>query len=242
MESKKVCLILTATIKVGNIAYTERSNVNDRLNDYLTSFNYWIKHKDVDNIIFIENSGYDLNPFKLHTLNSNKNVEFLSYEQDYFNPNFGKGYGEKNILDFLVSNSTLLYNCESFIKISGRYIALNYSIILKKLHINTDIYCDLTKNLKYSESVLFGGTINFLVKYISNNNYEIDDSKGIYFEHFLAKCFLDGVKDGLNYQFFIIKPKIVGYSGTNNIIIKTNLFKNIFHSIITYLKYKLLKF
>lgn len=242
MKKNNICVILTATIKVGDIIFTERNDANVRLNDYLNSFIFWLNHKDVENIIFIENSGFDLYSFKALIKNSNKNIEFLSFKQDYFNPEYGKGYGEKLILEYLVKNSILLYNCEKFIKISGRYIALNYSKMISNFKHSTEIYCDLTKNLKYSESVFFGGSINFLIKYINNNNYIIDDSKGVYFEHFLAKCYLDGIKDGLNFQFFIKKPKLIGYSGTSNLMLKTNFFRSIFISIITYLKYKILKY
>lgn len=234
--------MLTATIEVKNVVFTERNCTTDRLNDYFNSFKFWLLHKDVKNIIFIENSGYDLSIFKTLAANSSKNIEFLSYIEDSFDPKFGKGYGEKLIFNHLVKYSFLLYKCEKFIKISGRYVVTNYRKILHKFNLNTDIYCDLTKNLTYSESVFFGGSIYFLTDYIYKNNFSINDSKGIYFEHFLAQCYLNGIKDNLIFQFFIIKPSIIGYSGTTNFIIKPNLLKNYILSFATFLKSKLLKF
>ena len=242
MNKDDLCLILTATIEVKNVHFTDRNITTVRLNDYLNSFQYWISHKDVKNIIFIENSGFDLSPFKNLVCNTNINIEFISFEQEFFNPKFGKGYGEKLILNYLVDHSLLLCKCDKFIKISGRYIVRNYSIMLNKFDFNTDIYCDISKNLRYSESVFFGGSVYFLKNYIYKSNYLINDSLGLYFEHFLAKCYLDGIKDNLTFQFLIIKPTIIGFSGTSNGLIKPNIFKNFLLRIITNLKFKLLKF
>ena len=56
-------IILTSCIKPENIPYLERSDERDRLKDYKDSFRKWCKNKLVKKIIFIENSGYDLEFF-----------------------------------------------------------------------------------------------------------------------------------------------------------------------------------
>ena len=64
MNNNKLTLILTATIDPRGMHFLKRNNVNDRLNDYKKSFSFWCNRKDLKNIIFIENSGYDLDYFK----------------------------------------------------------------------------------------------------------------------------------------------------------------------------------
>ena len=56
-------IILTACIKPINIPFLKRTSEIDRLDDYKKAFIKWCKNDLVDKIIFIENSGYDLNFF-----------------------------------------------------------------------------------------------------------------------------------------------------------------------------------
>ena len=63
MYLDNLSLILTATIDPKGMSYTVRANIEDRLNDYKKSFNFWINQDKVKKIIFIENSGYDISYF-----------------------------------------------------------------------------------------------------------------------------------------------------------------------------------
>ena len=59
----KTAIILTATIDPKNMILVERKSAEQRLNDYLIAFDFWCKNTQVKNIIFIENSGYNLEKF-----------------------------------------------------------------------------------------------------------------------------------------------------------------------------------
>ena len=73
INSKKknfnLSIILTACIKPVNIPFLKRTSEIDRLDDYKKAFIKWCKNELVDKIIFIENSGYDLNFFNEESKN-----------------------------------------------------------------------------------------------------------------------------------------------------------------------------
>ena len=78
MDSNKTALILTSTIDPKGIKFLERTNIQDRYDDYKKAFIFWINNKLINNIIFIENSGYDLTFFKKKALESKKNIEVIT--------------------------------------------------------------------------------------------------------------------------------------------------------------------
>ena len=61
---KKICLILTATVDPKGMIFLERSNVKDRFNDYIQSFAKWCSNSNINDLIFLENSGFDLTQFE----------------------------------------------------------------------------------------------------------------------------------------------------------------------------------
>ena len=65
VEKNDLSIILTACIKPENIPFLERSSEHERLEDYKKSFNLWCENDHVKKLIFIENSGYDLNYFEI---------------------------------------------------------------------------------------------------------------------------------------------------------------------------------
>ena len=64
MNNFDFAIILTCTINPSNMPNVVRSNIATRLDDYKKSFNFWINNKNINKIIFIENSGYDLSYFR----------------------------------------------------------------------------------------------------------------------------------------------------------------------------------
>ena len=106
MDNNKLTLILTATIDPRGMHFLKRNNVNDRLNDYKKSFSFWCNRKDLKNIIFIENSGYDLDYFKNYAEKiKDKKIEIISSNiNDTYDKKLGKGYGEHLCYQEIIKN------------------------------------------------------------------------------------------------------------------------------------------
>ena len=228
-------LIITATINPKKIPFLKRTSQHDRLNDYISSFNKWCKSPFIKDIIFVENSGYDLSFFRECSKHyPKKRIEIISTDKNNsFDKKLGKGYGEYLCFNEIIKKSNLIKKNNFFLKVSGRYFVKNFKQFIQEfLKYKPDMYVNLKDNLKFADSHIFGGSTIFFSKYILLNAKKINDTKGIFMEHCLAQSVLEGIVDGLNFKNFRIYPNIEGIIGTNNKKIKTNfikLFRNNFY-------------
>ncbi|WP_312841793.1 hypothetical protein V6M29_08305 [Stutzerimonas chloritidismutans] len=212
----ELCLILTCTVDVRGISQMARSNIEDRLTDYLMAFQAWLEKSNVNRFVFIENSGYDLSEFrKIAAGYVSKEVEFISFDGQDFNRELGKGYGEMLSLQQALQSSSMLAEVDAFIKVNGRYFVPSIGKIKDKILADYDVVCDFSRHLTYADSRLFGGKVAFLRDYLLPALAKTNDSEGVYFEHCLASAAHRAIADGLSWSLCPLVP-IVGISGTDN--------------------------
>jgi len=161
MNNFDFAIILTCTINPGKMPNLVRKDIETRLEDYKKSFNFWINNKNVNKIIFIENSGYDLTFFKnLAKSNQNKEIEILSTDSNNFlDKKRGIGLGEHTCLKEVFDLSEISKRTNYFIGVTGRHCVKNFNTLLKDIISNkTDIYINLSDNLKFSDTNIYGGS------------------------------------------------------------------------------------
>ena len=227
---KKICLILTATVDPKGMIFLERSNVKDRFNDYIQSFAKWCSNSNINDLIFLENSGFDLTQFEeIKKKYPSKNIEIISSQvNNDFPRNLGKGYGEYLSLNEIIKNSRILDNYDYFIKVSGRYYVKNiHKIINEIIKDNTDIKICLKNNLTFADTHLFSGSKFFFKSILLNHIDKTNDTNGVYFEHCVAKATLNAINKGYSYSQLATYPDIHGYIGTNNKLLNYNFLKKI---------------
>jgi hypothetical protein len=220
---------MTATIDPKGIKYLVRNNINQRLDDYKKTFLNILNNYNINKIIFIENSGFDVNVFKKYAKqHPNKNIEIISSKvNNYFPREYGKGFGEYLCFKEIVKKSVLFKKCKYFIKTTGRYYIKNFNKIYSEIRqSNNDIYINLQNNFTYAECSIFGGSKNFIQKYILEEIRKTNDSKNIIYEKGVANATLKAISDGLLPSFSSIPPQIQGYIGTNGKKFRMNVFKN----------------
>lgn len=230
MQKTDFCLILTATIDPGDMPDLVRKNVDTRLDDYKKSFNFWIKKKTIKKIIFIENSNYDLSCFhELARNQKDKEIEILSTNlNSTFDKKLGKGYGQFLCLNEVFQKSTIAKKTNYFIDVTGRHCVSNFEEILRDIGANnSDIYINLSDNLKFSDTNIYAGSKNFFINYVVPETSKTDDSQYNIFEHCVAKAVLKAVSNGYSLSKTPIYPIIDGYIGTNGKKYKQNIFKKI---------------
>ena len=223
-------IILPCTIDPGEMPNVARHDIEIRLNDYKKSFNFWISNKYVNKIIFIENSGYDLSFFyEISKKFPDKIVEIISSNSNHsFDKKLGKGYGEYLCLKEIFENSKIAKETNYFIKITGRYIIKNFDSILKDIIINnSDIYVNLSNNLKYSNSIIYGGGKKFFENYIIPEKKNTTDEINNISENKVASATLKAISDGLTLSRVPIYADTEGYIGSNGKKLKQNIFKKI---------------
>ena len=230
MKNFNFALILTCTIDPGNMPNLVRKNIETRLNDYKKSLNFWINNKDVNKIIFIENSGSDLSYFRnLVKSENNKEIEILSTNSNNsYDKNLGKGYGQYLCLKEVFESSKIAQKTDYFIEVTGRLCIKNFSLILKDIiSNNTNIYINLSDNLKYSSPSLFGGSKKFFTNYVLTETKKTNDSLNNIFENGVANATLKAISDGMSLSKTPLYADIQGFIGTNGKQYKQNIFKKI---------------
>jgi hypothetical protein len=109
-----------------------------RLHDYQSGLRFWLQLPDVriGNIVFVENSGYDLQALRDMVRDENpqaKSVEFLQTNDNYIPPGGHYGYPELLMIDRALAHSELLRTSSHMIKASGRLTFPSVSKLLDRL-------------------------------------------------------------------------------------------------------------
>jgi len=230
MQNFDFSLILTCSINPKNMPNLVRSDKDLRLSDYKKSFEFWINHKHIKKIIMIENTGYDLDYFrKIASKLKDKEIEIISSNSnESFDKKLGKGYGQHLCLKEIFEKSQIVKNTNFFIDITGRHIVKNFKKILDEIIKECpDIYLNLTDNLKFADTNIYGGTKIFFEKYVIPETQKTDDSKNNIFEKCVAKGTLKALANGLVLSSIPTYAEIEGYIGTNGKKYSQNLFKKI---------------
>jgi hypothetical protein len=137
-------MLLTATVNPKNMPGSIADPLQ-RLDDYLKVFRYYLdNHPAFNKIVIAENSGWPLEPFHQAGRRNHygKQLEFISLDENDFPREFGKGYGEHNILIKAVNTSKLIAGAEYFAKMTGRHYLMNASQIIAKVRCPIDVLCD----------------------------------------------------------------------------------------------------
>lgn len=147
----KNIVLLTSTIKPkSDQPKLIVTNEKERLQQYKTALRHYVallKKNIIDNIIYVDNSGYDLSELKKE-FKSNQ-IEWVSYYDLDVPSGYHRGYGEFRLIDFAHNNSVILEaasNDDIIWKITGRYIIDNFETLIKKKPKHFDFYCNLNKN------------------------------------------------------------------------------------------------
>ena len=230
MKKFDFCLILTCTINPINMPNLVRHDSQIRLGDYKKSFTFWAHNPHVDKIVMIENSNYDLSYFKDMSKDlTTKQIEIISSNSNNtYKKELGKGYGQYLCLKEIFENSQIIKKTNYFIDVTGRHCVKNFKKIINDIcRNNTDIYVNLTSNLKFADANIYGGTKKFFTEYVLPETSKTNDSLNNIFENCVAKATLKAISEGMTLSETPIYADIEGYIGTNGKKYKQNLFKKI---------------
>lgn len=217
--TRPVHLLLTATVDIRGVD-AARSDPGTRMEDYRWALELWSRTSGFDGLIFVENSGYEIDSLRrIPSANGwpEDAVEFLSFDGQDFPRHRGKGFGENVNLEHVLANSRFAADRESFlVRVNGRNYVDNIGAFVRGLRPPTQIMCDLRAMLTWGDGRVLAGTADFFERYVVPYGRNVDDSRGHYFEHALARAIHHAIADGLIWSPFPEPPSIRGYSGTSN--------------------------
>lgn len=141
-KSEKLCLIISGCIAPVSQKYLVLTDKDLRLKQYLNSIEYYIKKSPFKNIIFCDNSNYAYNDKYLlyeQAHKMGKKFEWISFQgNNQAVLKYGKGYGEGEIIEYVLKNSMLIKSCNWFAKITGRLLIKNINPIIENINLNSD--------------------------------------------------------------------------------------------------------
>lgn len=236
-------LIITGTISVRKkVPYLILVDEKERLLQYLNSIEFYINNSDFDTIIFGENSNYyyeHINDIYELANKSGKKFEWISFKGNIKRTvKRGKGYGEGEILSYVLENSKYKDNIQCFAKITGRIKIVNINKILKRLdyhrnYFNPDV--NLMKIVKEKKPLIdtrfYFVQVEFYNTFLKNLYRSTNDRKGIQIE----SCFFQVLKNK-KYSNFPIYPNVVGICAGNGLdYSKEHLLKIFLFNLLSYI-------
>lgn len=230
MKNFDFSIILTCTINPLQMPNLVRCNPEIRFQDYKKSFNFWVNNAFVNKIILLENSNFDLSYFNTIAKDiKNKEIEIISSNSNNgYDKSLGKGYGQYLCLKEIFDQSQIAKTTKYFIDVTGRHCIKNFKAIIEDIIKNeSDIYVNITDNLKFADANIYGGTKKFFINYLLPETKKTNDSQNKIFENCVASATLKAVSDGMNLSKTPIYADIDGFIGTNGKKYKHNIIKKI---------------
>jgi hypothetical protein len=218
----EICLIISSYIYPFS-DFVKIQNSLERENLHILALEKWINESDFKDIIICDNSNYVYSDkfVELSRLKG-KRLEILHFSADKGKGfEFGKGFGEGELMNYIFMNSKLLTYNRAFFKVTGKLFIKNYLAIKKE--INSDfvfsaplILACSTPNHTLVYTYFYYARVDSFKKYLLKSYLGVRDRQGIYLEHiyytFLKKAQVDNKNVSL--KFMSHQPIVQGVSGS----------------------------
>lgn len=232
MRLDKVCLVITGTVfPTEGVFQLKVKNPQERRKQYIDTINFFLLKSNIKNIVFCENSGAKIEAeISELAIKKGKNFEWLSFLSDSEKIlNQGKGYGEGEIMEYVLKNSKIMMNCDYIIKITGRLKLKNINSVLKFCNEKMN-YFDNRKE-GHVDTRFYMIQKNEFKKYLERAYFSVDDRRGYYLEH----AYFDAMnKDNITFMDFPIAIAIEGIGGSDGVIYHKSWFRVIGKTIINW--------
>jgi hypothetical protein len=213
-------ILLTACINPDGMLLTQLTDPEIRKSQYVEALRFYLGQTDYP-IVFVENSGNDISHLFQSEITSGK-LEMITFEGN-MNKTKGKGFGECEIIEHALDHSQVIKNCLAecnenhtklmVMKITGRLIIKNFRALIKgrfPFQHHEDLVCELNTGKSFAASQVFISSCEVLRDIVDNKEC-LDDNKGVWFEHLLARV---AFQRKCRYFPFSVKPDIQGIAGS----------------------------
>src|SRR5574344_662668 len=230
----KYVILLTACINPDGMAFTKLTDPDERKKQYINAINYYVSNTTLP-IVFVENSNTDISSLFEATIRGGR-MEIFTFDGNKDKVR-GKGYGEAEIINYALNYSQIIDKTSILIKITGRLVIFNVmKLVVSRnlLCLNKSIQCAVNSDFSFADSRVLIAPVDFIKKFLVGCS-QIDDSKGIFFEHILLKTIKE--EHSFCYFPFILEPQITGESGSTGE--KYNKTNSSFRKWMFHMKYQL---
>lgn len=215
IKKKEFAIVLTATINVPkNVPFLVLKDSEIRKKQYIDNIVFLLKNVNCERIIFCDNSDSQCPDNLLDlAIKVKKKFEWLTFESNSkLISAYGKGFGEAEILNYVINNSKLLKEVNFFIKITGRLIVRNINSIIRTIDNESNWFLTYGDNdiLKKVDTRLYG------VRIEDFKNILMDPYKGSNrpYESSIELVYADAINaSAFDIKSFRVMPNFIGISG-----------------------------
>lgn len=234
MKEEKICLVITGCINPNsNVPVLAVKNCSERRKQYIDSILFYLNKTSFNRIVFCDNSDAtkDTRLIKL-AQKRNKQFEWISFKgNDKKVIEKGKGYGEIEIVNYVLNHSCLIKDCNCIVKVTGRLKMLNINWFIHLKKNNTNYF--LKRNNSFVDTRCYCTKISDFKNFFQNAGEYVDDHHGIYLEHVFYNIL---TQNKIEYKLFPVEPEFVGVSGSLGYAYDSPHYKNVIKSIVAYFK------
>lgn len=238
MYSEKSLLIITSSVFVSS-PLTLITNPQIRENQYVQSIIFYLNETSINSIIVCDNSGFDYSKHDFQSLakQNKKEIEILSFKGDSKKvAKYGIGFGEGEILKYVIANSKVLKNFKAYFKVTGRIIVRNINGIIEGVDSQKNYFNQIRTKLIIPQNKvdtrLYFCQKNAFENNLSDSYKNVNDING----YFLENAYYDTLKKNrISYSEFKIIPKYSGFSGTYGKTYKDPLIKLLIKQLLKWL-------
>lgn len=213
-------IVVTGTIRPSNqVNQLALRNEDERFVQYEESLRSLLESRACSKIVFCENSNYGTEKlYHLKTLAEKNRIELelLSFEGDAAQTGIhGKGYGEGEIMNYVLSNSRLATAADFFVKITGRMQIDNIKEISVRLN-RGKTYFNIPNRTRRDiyDTRIYAMPKKQFASYFKDSYEKVQDGQGIFLETVYTDILL---KNSIHVTNFPRYPRITGISGSNGI-------------------------
>lgn len=238
-------LLITGCIKPSSkVPRLTVDNEEIRRKQYESTILWAIEETEIKDIVFCDNSNNSLcEDLYLLANKHNKNLEMLSFQGDIQSiEKYGKGYGEGEIIEYVLNKSEIIRRNSGFIKITGRLKINNIDVLCKDIKAGRFYYFTSATTVKHRNPMV---ETRFYV--IDKNIYDslfkdaykmVDDNNGIYLEKVFRDIIISKKSIGAKFNCY---PDFVGVSGSNGNSYKISKHKLFVKSICSFFGFYIYK-
>jgi hypothetical protein len=210
-------LVMTATFRADATPVLVIRREEERIEQYLCALLSWARPQRIRRIVFAENSNtaFDFSPIVRHLEAAGKDVEVLVYEGNKRSEQFGKGFGEGEILEHVFRHSRLLRRGRTFYKVTGRLFVRNFDRVSESTPDRDAFRMKHRKDGKPSKvnTVFFKCSLELFERRLLKAYRQVDERKGVQIEH----AYYNQLRD-LDAGGFGMAPQIVGQQASTGLL------------------------
>lgn len=186
------CLIITSCVNPFS-SFVAIKDVSERELLHIRALKRWLTESSFVSVIICDNSNYvyseDLSQL---ALDNGKKLEILSFSGNKDKGlQFGKGFGEGELMKYIMINSDLIKKYDSFFKVTGKLFVENISL-MNDVN-NSDFvfsipikYFYMKQNVDLVYTNFYYAKIKSFELYLMNAYLDVRDNQGVYLEHVYA--------------------------------------------------------